>query len=128
MLERRATYLALVHDQYLVDMLTEEDVAAGRLKDYDVLYTVDPNISARATTAIKQWVRDGGYLFGACGAGSRDEFNEPGPGLAAVFGIEVYRGAGLPGAPGTRLRLGGGIHDPSEPQRHHFARILTGAG
>jgi hypothetical protein len=89
MLERRATYLALVHDQYLVDMLTEEDVAAGRLKDYDVLYTVDPNISARATTAIKQWVRDGGYLFGACGAGSRDEFNEPGSGLAAVFGIEA---------------------------------------
>jgi hypothetical protein len=87
MLERRATYLALVHDQYLVDMLTEEDVAAGRLKDYDVLYTVDPNISARATTAIKQWVWDGGYLFGACGAGSRDEFNEPGHGLAAVFGI-----------------------------------------
>ena len=52
MLERRATYLALVHNQYLVDMLAEEDVAAGRLKDYDVLYVVDPNISARATAAI----------------------------------------------------------------------------
>jgi hypothetical protein len=88
MLERRATYLALVHDHYLVDMLTEEDAAAGRLKDYDVLYAVDPNISARATAAIEQWVRDGGYLFGACGAGSRDEFNEPGPGLTQMFGIE----------------------------------------
>ena len=88
MLERRATYLSLVHDHYLVDMMTEEDVAAGRLKEYDVLYVVDPNISARATAAIEQWVRDGGYVFGACGAGSRDEFNEPGPGLARVFGIE----------------------------------------
>jgi hypothetical protein len=88
MLERRATYLALVHDQYLVDMLTEEDVAAGRLADYDVLYTVDPNISARATTAIEQWVRAGGYVYGACGAGSRDEFNEPTRGLGTVFGIE----------------------------------------
>ncbi len=88
MLERRATYLALVHDQYLVDMLTEEDVTAGRLKDYDVLHVVDPNISARATVDIEQWVRDGGYLFGSCGAGSRDEFNEPGPGLSRVFGIE----------------------------------------
>jgi hypothetical protein len=87
MLERRATYLALVHEQYLVDMLTEEDVATGRLKDYDVLYTVDPNISARATTAIEEWVRGGGFLFGACGAGSRDEFNEPASGLGAVFGI-----------------------------------------
>lgn len=88
MLERRATYLALVHEQYLVDMLTEEDIAAGRLEDYDVLYAVDPNISPRATTAIERWVRDGGHLFGACGAGSRDEFNEPRPGLARVFGIE----------------------------------------
>jgi hypothetical protein len=88
MLERRATYLALVHDQYLVDMLTEEDVAAGRLKDYDVLYVVDPNISGHATAAIEQWVRDGGHVFGTCGAGSRDEFNEPGPGLTQVFGIE----------------------------------------
>jgi len=88
MLERRATYLALVHDQYLVDMLTEEDIAAGRLKDYDVLYAVDPNFSPRTTTAIERWVQDGGYLFGACGAGSRDEFNEPAPGLARVFGIE----------------------------------------
>ena len=88
MLERRATYLALVHDHYMVDMLTDEDIAAGRLKEYEVLYAVDPNISARATAAIEQWVRDGGYLFGSCGAGSRDEFNEPGPGLARVFGIE----------------------------------------
>ena len=38
--------------------------------------------------AIEQWVRDGGNAFGSCGAGSRDEFNEPGPGLARVFGIE----------------------------------------
>src|SRR5262249_25887629 len=88
MLERPATYLALVHDHYLVDMLTEEDVAAGRLKDYDVLYVVDPNISARATAAIEQWVRGGGYAYGSCGPGTRDELNEPGPGLGRLFGIE----------------------------------------
>ena len=88
MLERRATYLTLVHDQYLVDMLTEEDIAAGRLGEYDVLYTVDPNIAASASTAIERWVRDGGHLFGACGAGSRDEFNEPASGLAGAFGID----------------------------------------
>ncbi len=88
MLERRATYLALVHDQYLVDMLTEEDIAAGRLADYDVLYAVDPNIGDRASAAIERWVRAGGYLFGACGVGSRDEFNEPASGLARAFGIE----------------------------------------
>jgi hypothetical protein len=98
MLDRRATYLALVHEQYGVDMQTEEDVVAGRLRDYDALYVVEPKISARATAAIEQRVGDGGYVFGSCGAGSRDEFNEPGSGLARVFGIgpairgEVHRG------------------------------------
>lgn len=87
MLERRATYLSLVHQQYLVDMLTEEDVEAGRLKDYDVLYAADPCITTKAATAIAEWVRSGGYLYGSCAAGGRNEFNEPAPGLATVFGI-----------------------------------------
>ncbi|NQT84022.1 hypothetical protein HQ563_13430 [bacterium] len=87
MLERRATYLSLVHQQYLVDMLTEEDVAAGRLRDYDVLYVTDPCISAAAVAAIEGWVHSGGYLYGSCAAGSRNEFNEPVPGLARAFGI-----------------------------------------
>jgi hypothetical protein len=30
MLERRATYFSLVHEQYLVDMLTEQDIEIGR--------------------------------------------------------------------------------------------------
>jgi len=34
--------------------VTEEDVAPGRLKGYDVLYVADPNISVRATAAIEQ--------------------------------------------------------------------------
>jgi hypothetical protein len=93
MLERRATYLSLVHDHYVVDMLTEEDVAAGRLKEYDALYVVDPNISARAIAAIEQWVRDGGYVFGSCGAGSRDEFNEPGRVSRACSGSSLSSGA-----------------------------------
>lgn len=87
MLERRATYLSLVHQQYLVDIITEEDVEAARLNDYDVLYVTDPCIAPKAAAAIEDWVRDGGYLYGSCAAGSRNEFNEPAPGLAAAFGI-----------------------------------------
>jgi hypothetical protein len=88
MLERRGTYLSLVHDQYLVDMLTEEDVDAGRLTDYDVLYATDPCVKASAAAKIAAWVRGGGHFYGSCAAGSRNEFNEPVPGLAEVFGIE----------------------------------------
>jgi hypothetical protein len=88
MLERRGLYLALVHEHYLVDLLTEEDVAAGRLKDYRVLYTADPGISSKAAEAIRRWVKDGGALVGTCAAGSRNEFAETTPGLADVFGID----------------------------------------
>lgn len=88
MLERRATYLALVHKQYLVDFLTEEDIEAGRLKDYSVLYATDPCIATAAAKEITEWVRGGGALYGSCAAGSRNEFGEPAKGLSAAFGIK----------------------------------------
>ena len=88
MLERRGTYLSLIHDQFLVDMLTEEDVQAGRLADYDVLYVTDPCIRQEAVARIKNWVAAGGHVFGSTAAGSRNEFNEEVAGLSEVFGIE----------------------------------------
>ena len=88
MLERRATYLSLVHDQYLVDILPEEDVEAGRLAEYDALYVTDPCLTTRSAAAIVEWVRGGGHLYGSCGAGSRSEFNEPASGLSEAFGLE----------------------------------------
>ena len=88
MLERRATYLSLIHDQYLVDMLTEEDIEAGRLSDYRVLYATDPCVTARAVGVIKNWVREGGFLYGSCAAASRSEFSEPHDGLSEVFGLK----------------------------------------
>ncbi|MAE62624.1 MAG: hypothetical protein CMJ49_14850 [Planctomycetaceae bacterium] len=87
MLERRGTYFSLIHDQYLVDMITEEDVEAGRLDDYDVLYTTDPCITEDAMALIAKWVHAGGYLYGSGAAGSRNEFYEPVKGLSEVFGI-----------------------------------------
>jgi len=87
MLERRLTYFSLIHDQYLVDMLTEEDIDAGRLKDYHVLYATDPCIKTTAASAIAEWVARGGTLYGSCGAGSFDEFGRPATGLNSVFGI-----------------------------------------
>ncbi|MCX7704910.1 MAG: hypothetical protein N2115_01450 [bacterium] len=88
MLERRLTYFALVHQQYLVDMLTEEDIIAGKLKNYSVLYVTDPCIHEQAIKEIKKWVRNGGFIKGSCAAGTRNEFNEPISGLSDVFGIK----------------------------------------
>ncbi len=88
MAERRLTYFSLIHDQYLVDFLTEQDVDSGRLSGYDVLYVTDPCVSTSACGAIRAWVAAGGSLYGSGGAASRDEFGEPQPGLAGVFGLQ----------------------------------------
>ena len=88
MLERRCTYLSLVHDQYMVDFLTEEDIEKGRLADYDVLYATDPCVGESTVNMIRNWVKAGGWLSASCVAGSRNEFGEPVTGLADVLGIE----------------------------------------
>jgi hypothetical protein len=108
MLERRVTYLSLVHDQFLVDMLTEEDIEAGRLKDYDCLYVTDPCITGVAASRIEAWVRGGGRLYGSCAAGSRNEFGEPATGLSRVFGIE------------PRVQV------TTQPGRYHIRGALNG--
>lgn len=87
MAERRLTYFSLIHDQYLVDMLTERDVEEGRLRDYNALYVADPCVSTAACAAIRGWTRAGGHLYGSCAAATRNEFNEEHPGLSDVFGI-----------------------------------------
>lgn len=89
MLERRGIYLSLVHDQFLVDMLTEQDIEAGRLEDYKVLYATGPNITSQATERIINWVRDGGHLFASGNAGTRNEFNEPVTGLSVALGVKA---------------------------------------
>ena len=88
MAERRLTYFSLIHDQYLVDMVTEQDIEAGRLSDYDVLYVADPCVSDAACDTIRGWVSKGGWLYGSCAAASRNEFSEAHDGLADVFGLK----------------------------------------
>jgi hypothetical protein len=86
MAERRLTYFSLIHEQYLVDLVTERDVEEGRLRDYDALYVTDPCVSSAACAAIRNWVQKGGWLHGSAAAASRNEFNEEQTGLADVFG------------------------------------------
>jgi hypothetical protein len=87
MLERRLTYLALVHEQFQVDFLTEEDIVAGRLADYDVVYATDPCLSDAAADRLAAWVRAGGHLTATGAAGSRNEFNQMSVRLQDVLGL-----------------------------------------
>ncbi|MCH5377202.1 MAG: hypothetical protein JJ992_24835, partial [Planctomycetes bacterium] len=107
MLERRGTYLSLTHDQYLVDMLTEDDIVAGRLADYDALYITDPCLRRDAAKKVAGWVARGGSLYATTAAASRDEFNEPSDLLAETFGI----------APGVDVQI--------QPGRYHIRGALN---
>ncbi|MGO8927007.1 MAG: hypothetical protein ACLQU3_08985 [Limisphaerales bacterium] len=108
MAERRLTYFSLIHDQYLVDLLTEGEVEQGRLCDYKVLYVADPCVSATACVAIRRWVGGGGRLYGSCAAASRDEFGEEQAGLADVFGLSPQVGAEVQAG---RFDLRGALND-----------------
>ena len=85
--DSRYTRWALSHAGYDADYVPEEDVVAGRLARYKVLYLNGPQLRRDAAEAIARWVRDdGGVLFGSAGAGSRDEHDRPMATLEAVFG------------------------------------------
>lgn len=75
--EMRLTWHALRHLGYQPDFLREEDVEAGRLRDYRVLYLCGQCITRRSAEAIDRWVRDGGVVYLSAGAATRDECFEP---------------------------------------------------
>lgn len=74
--DRMHTWLALAHAQVPSDILSERDVAAGRLT-HRVAYLSGPNLTRAAAAQLKSWVESGGTLFLTADAASRDEFNRP---------------------------------------------------
>ena len=75
--EKRLTWHALRHVQVQPDFLREEDVLAGRLKAYRVLFVNDWCLVRDAGKKIMDWVKAGGVLWLSAGAGTRDEYFDP---------------------------------------------------
>ncbi len=75
--ERKNIWYCLRNNGYLVDVLTENDVAEGRLKDYAALYVCGHNLDQRTVKPITDWVTGGGRLFLTAGAARRNEYDEP---------------------------------------------------
>lgn len=92
--DKRAAFLALSHDYFQPELVTEEQVAAGALKHYDALYVLDPIVAAASQERIAEWTRNGGLLWTCADALSRNEFNEPHDLLARL--VSVKREAGKP--------------------------------
>jgi len=85
--ERKALWLALRHAQVPVDVITDEDIAAGMLAKYKVLYLVGHELLSTAVTPLAQWVEHGGTLVGDGGCGLVDEYREPIPAMSRLYGL-----------------------------------------
>ena len=89
--ERKAIWLALRHAQYPVDLITDEDIADGRLGPYKVLYIVGSEMLGAAAGPLKEWVRAGGVVYATGGGGLLDEHHRPIATLYEMYGIAGHK-------------------------------------
>ncbi len=87
--EAQMLYLALLHAQRRPDLITEDDIAEGILKGYDVVYIAGEWVDHRVPATLEAWVRAGGVLFASAGLGHRNEFGEPDHGLTDLLGLKA---------------------------------------
>lgn len=86
--DRRATFLALSHDYYQPEVVSEQQIESGALKHYDALYVVDRHVSAESQKQIGDWVAKGGLLWACADALTRDQYDQPSDLLKTLTGIE----------------------------------------
>ena len=86
--DSRNTLWALSHAGYDSDFIPEEDIIAGKLDQYKVLYMGGIHLRQDVSQKIADWVKRGGVLFGSAGAASKNEFNEPQSTLEEIFGAK----------------------------------------
>lgn len=75
--DKRAAFLALSHEYFQPELVTEDQVAADSLRNYDALFVLDPLVRLDAQQRIAEWVNKGGLLWTCADALTRNEFNEP---------------------------------------------------
>ncbi len=76
-LERLGIWKALTFLGYSPDLVTEEDVLAGKLSDKKVLIVVGDHWPRELVPALKTWVEAGGVLLGTAASGQKDSYGEP---------------------------------------------------
>ncbi len=81
-------YLALAHAHVPVDILSEQQLAEGKLERYKAIYIPGPNLRRDAAAQVRDWVQAGGRLWTDALGLSRDEANQPAAALADVLGLK----------------------------------------
>jgi hypothetical protein len=70
-------YLALRHAHLPIDIVSEQQLAEGKLAKYKAIYVPGPHLRRDAAAKLKEWVSAGGLLWTDCMGLSRDEANQP---------------------------------------------------
>jgi len=86
--ERKAVWLALRHAQYPVDLITDEDVAQGKLSRYKVLYMVGQELLEDAVPNLDKWVRKGGILVADGGGGLLNQYHSSLKQMYELYGLK----------------------------------------
>lgn len=103
--EQQYQYLALREAGYEVDLITEDDVAEGRLSGYEVVHFAGEWVERRTVATLRKWVEGGGVLYAAGGLGHRNEFDEADSGLLNLLGVKLAGTTKTLIAPRTLLEL-----------------------
>jgi len=100
--DKRAAFLALSHEGYQPELVTEGQVADGALAHYDALVVLDPWVAADVQGRIAAWVRAGGLLIACADALTRSEYGKLLDLLASLAGITRSFGQAPPDPPTVR--------------------------
>ena len=86
--DQQFLYFALTHAQHQVDLITEDDILDGYLRNYDVVYFAGEWVNNRAVEKLDAWVRAGGVLYASTGLGVRNQYNEPETAMLSLLGLK----------------------------------------
>ena len=93
-LERLGLWKALTFAGSTPDLVTEEDVIAGKLGGAKLLVVVGDHWKRGMVPALEKWVEAGGTVLATAGSGAKDEYGEPvkeWAGLAGLEGVALTR-------------------------------------
>jgi hypothetical protein len=95
-------YLALQHAHIPVDILSEQQLAEGKLDRYKAIYVPGTHLHHDASARLKTWVEAGGLLWTDALGLSRDEANQPTTAIAGLMKLGERRLESWGSVPGYR--------------------------
>lgn len=87
--DQQMLYLALLHAQHRVDLITEDDIVdRDELKQFDVVYFAGEWVDQRIVPKLDAWVQAGGVLYATAGIGHLNQFGQAEASMLKLLGLK----------------------------------------